>query len=290
MPVDLYIGGAEHAVLHLLYARFWHKLLYDRGAVSTPEPFQQLVNQGMILGEDGEKMSKSRGNVINPDKIVTEYGADTLRLYEMFMGPLTKSPKAWSTQGVNGVRGFLDRVWRMIIDENAETPVVCAAVQDIAPSEPQNRVLHKTIKAVTQDLDTLSFNTAIARMMEFTNFFLKEDVRPKSAMERLVLLLSPLAPHICEELWQALGHTESLAYHAWPTFDERLIQEDTVEIPVQIKGKLRSKVIVPAGADREALEAAARADAKISELLADQTVVKVVVVPGRLINFVTKGS
>ncbi|NIL96101.1 MAG: leucine--tRNA ligase [Planctomycetales bacterium] len=290
MPVDLYIGGAEHAVLHLLYARFWHKLLYDRGVVSTPEPFRKLVNQGMILGEDGEKMSKSRGNVINPDKIVTEYGADTLRLYEMFMGPLTKSPKAWSTQGVNGVRGFLDRVWRMIVEEDAEQPVVCGAVQDVAPTEPQNRVLHKTIRAVTHDLETLSFNTAIARMMEFTNFFLKEDVRPKSAMQQLVLLLSPLAPHLCEELWQVLGHSGTLAYHPWPKYDESLIAEDTVEIPVQIQGRLRGKIAVPSDADRDAMETAARTDPKIAQLLADQTVVKVVVVPGRLVNFVMKGS
>ncbi|MGB6045845.1 MAG: class I tRNA ligase family protein, partial [Pirellulales bacterium] len=208
-------------------------------------------------------------------------------LYEMFMGPLTAT-KPWSMEGVSGVRNFLDRVWRMIVDEDAETTQLNSAVQGIDATEQQNRVLHKTIKAVTHDLDTLSFNTAIARMMEFTNFFLKEDVRPQFAMEQLVLLLSPLAPHICEELWRRLGHEDTLAYHAWPVFDESLIQEDTVEIPVQIKGKLRSKVSVPTDADRDTIEAAARADQKTAELLAEQTVVKVVVVPGRLINFVTR--
>ena len=202
MPVDLYVGGAEHAVLHLLYARFWHKVLFDRGYVSGPEPFQKLVNQGMILGDNNEKMSKARGNVVNPDNVVREYGADALRLYEMFMGPL-EAVKPWSMDGVSGVRGFLDRAWRMIIDDRAESMQLNAAVQPIEPTAEQNRMLHKTIKAVANDLEQLSFNTAIARMMEFTNFFLKEDVRPKSAMERFVLLLSPFAPHLAEELWQA---------------------------------------------------------------------------------------
>ena len=201
MPVDLYVGGAEHAVLHLLYARFWHKVLFDRGYVSGQEPFQKLVNQGMILGDNNEKMSKARGNVVNPDEVVHEYGADALRLYEMFMGPL-EAVKPWSMDGVSGVRGFLDRAWRMIIDDRAEAMLLNAAVQSIEPTPEQNRILHKTIKAVTNDLEQMSFNTAIARMMEFTNFFLKCDVRPKSAMERFVLLLSPFAPHLAEELWQ----------------------------------------------------------------------------------------
>ena len=222
MPVDLYVGGAEHAVLHLLYARFWHKVLFDRGYVSTPEPFQKLVNQGMILGENGEKMSKSRGNVVNPDEVVKEYGADALRLYEMFMGPL-EAVKPWSMDGVSGVRGFLDRVWRMILDDRAEAVALNPAVQDVEPTAKQNRVLHKTIKAVTDDLEHMSFNTAIARMMEFTNFFLKSEVRPRLAMEKLVLLLSPLAPHIAEELWQALGHADTLAYEPWPAFDAAAI-------------------------------------------------------------------
>ena len=352
MPVDLYVGGAEHAVLHLLYARFWHKVLYDRGYVSTPEPFQKLVNQGMILGEmefsgyqdqagawvsasdvkmnpagqpicrnthevvtprkvqpgevekKGEsfvlkarpeirvesrayKMSKSRGNVVNPDEVVREYGADSLRLYEMFMGPL-EAVKPWSMEGVNGVRGFLERVWRMIVDERSEQPVLSAAVRDVEPTEEQNRMVHKTIKAVTADLDAMAFNTAIARMMEFTNFFLKEDVRPRSAMEKLVLLLSPYAPHIAEELWQLLGHEKTLAYEPWPKYDEAATRDNMVEIPVQIQGKLRSRIVVPAGADRAELERAAKADPKVAELLAGKQIVKTIVVPGRTVNFVIR--
>jgi leucyl-tRNA synthetase len=288
MPVDLYIGGAEHAVLHLLYARFWHKVLYDRGVVSRPEPFQKLVNQGMILGENNEKMSKSRGNVINPDAIVCEYGADSLRLYEMFMGPLEAS-KPWSMQGVNGVFGFLGRVWRLIIDERAETMQLNAAVVDRAPNADENRILHQTIGAVTDDIAKLQFNTAISRMMEFTNYFTSANERPRAALEKFVLLLSPLAPHIAEELWQALGHQQSLAHEPWPEFDPSLAKEDSIEVPVQINGKLRSKLSVPTGADAAALEAAARADARVQELLNGKQVVKVIVVPGRLVNFVIKG-
>ena len=352
MPIDLYVGGAEHAVLHLLYSRFWHKVLYDRGVVSTPEPFQRLINQGMILGEveitgfqtsdgawvapadvafDAEKqpllrstgvplqtisvphdqaekkgdsfvlkshpeirldsraykMSKARGNVINPDTVVKEYGADSLRLYEMFMGPL-EATKPWSMDGVSGVRNFLDRVWRLIVNERAEAIALHESVQEIALGEEQNRMVHRTIKAVTEDIAALSFNTAIARMMEFTNFFTKEEVRPRQAMETIVLLLAPFAPHMAEELWQALGHSNTLAYEPWPRFDEAAIKQDTIEIPVQIKGKLRSKLIAPVDADAAQLEALARADARIAELLADQQVVKVVVVPSRLVNFVTR--
>jgi leucyl-tRNA synthetase len=287
MPVDLYIGGAEHAVLHLLYARFWHKVLYDRGIVSTPEPFQKLVNQGMILGENNEKMSKSRGNVINPDSVVSEYGADSLRLYEMFMGPL-EATKPWSTHGVNGVFDFLNRVWRLVVDERAETMQLNAAVVDRAPSADENRVLHQTIEIVTNRIKNLAFNTAISRMMEFTNHFTTASERPREVLEKFVLLLSPFAPHIAEELWQALGHTQSLAYQAWPEFDPALAKEDTIEIPVQINGKLRSKIAVPAGSDRAQIETSARSDARIVELLDGKQVAKVVVVPGRLVNFVLK--
>jgi leucyl-tRNA synthetase len=287
MPVDLYVGGAEHAVLHLLYARFWHKVLYDRGYTSGPEPFQRLVNQGMILGENNEKMSKARGNVVNPDEVVREYGADALRLYEMFMGPL-ESVKPWSMDGVSGVRGFLDRAWRMIVDDRAEQVELNPAVRQVEPNAEQNRVLHRTIKAVTADVEHLSFNTAIARMMEFTNFFLKEETRPRSAMERFVLLLSPFAPHVAEELWAALGHAKTLAYEPWPKFDEAAIREDTIEVPVQIGGKLRGRISVSAGADAATLEAAARAEPKIAELLAGRKVLKVIVVPGRMVNFVVK--
>ncbi len=341
MPVDLYVGGAEHAVLHLLYARFWHKVLYDRGYVGTPEPFMKLVNQGMILGEleftgykdeAGEwvnagglasagpvtpvrldpaqiekhgdvfvlkadpkikidsrayKMSKSRGNVVNPDDIVAGYGADSLRLYEMFMGPL-EAVKPWSMEGVSGVRGFLDRVWRMMIDERAEAVELNPAVKNVEPTAEQNRMLHKTVKAVTEDVEEMAFNTAIARMMEFTNFFLKQDPRPKAAMERFVLLLSPFAPHIGEELWQALGHADTLAYEPWPEYDEQAIQEEIIEIPVQINGKLRGRIRVPPDADRKTIESAARSSDRIAELLSGKTVGKVIVVPGRMVNFVVK--
>jgi leucyl-tRNA synthetase len=287
MPVDLYVGGAEHAVLHLLYARFWHKVLFDRGIVSTAEPFRKLVNQGMILGENNEKMSKSRGNVINPDAIVAEYGADSLRLYEMFMGPLEAS-KPWSMQGVNGVFGFLNRVWRLIIDERAESMHLNAAVVDRPPNADENRILHQTIRAVTDDIRTLSFNTAISRMMEFTNHFTTASERPREVLENLALLLSPFAPHMAEELWEALGHKQSLAYAPWPIFDAALAKEDTIEVPVQVNGKVRSKITVPADADKATLEAAARADERIAELLMGKEIVKVVVVTGRLVNFVVK--
>jgi leucyl-tRNA synthetase len=287
MPVDLYVGGAEHAVLHLLYARFWHKVLFDRGYVSTREPFQKLVNQGMILGENGEKMSKSRGNVVNPDEVVKEYGADSLRLYEMFMGPL-EAVKPWSMEGVSGVYGFLGRVWRMIVDDRAEGTRLNEAVRDEPPTPEQNRVLHKTIKAVSGDVEQMSFNTAIARMMEFTNYFLKQPTRPKAAMESLVLLLSPFAPHIAEELWEALGHGQTLAFEPWPRYDKAALKEDTVEVPVQINGKLRGKIVVASDVDKEALESAARSDSHVAELLSGKTVVKTVVVPGRMVNFVVR--
>ncbi|MEO2031172.1 MAG: leucine--tRNA ligase [Planctomycetaceae bacterium] len=287
LPVDLYVGGAEHAVLHLLYARFWHKLLFDRGHVSTPEPFSRLVNQGMILGENGEKMSKSRGNVINPDDVVREYGADSLRLYEMFMGPL-EQVKPWSTHGVEGVYRFLGRVWRMVIDDRAEHVSLNAAVSDSEPTEEQSRLLHKTIKAVSADVDRLSFNTAISRMMEFTNFMGNQDDRPQAVLEPFVLLLSPFAPHLAEELWQVLGHTESLAYESWPQFDDALLIEDTVEIPVQVNGKLRTKIQVPNGADQAALQSAAEANETMQQQLAGRNIVKVIAVPGRMINFVVR--
>jgi len=287
MPVDLYVGGAEHAVLHLLYARFWHKVLYDRGVVSTQEPFQKLVNQGMILGGNNEKMSKSRGNVVNPDAVVAEFGADSLRLYEMFMGPL-EATKPWSMDGVSGVYGFLGRVWRMIVDERSEELILNPAVVDTPPGIEQNRVLHQTIKAVTEDVSELRFNTAIARMMEFTNFFTKETSRPREAMTSFVLLLSPFAPHIAEELWQVLGHRESIACAPWPEFNHELAKEHTVEVAVQIKGKVRSKINVPADADQQTILTAAKEDPKIAALLAGKSIVKEIVVPGRLVNFVIK--
>jgi leucyl-tRNA synthetase len=263
-------------------------VLYDRGIVSTAEPFQKLVNQGMILGENGEKMSKSRGNVINPDSIVKEYGADSLRLYEMYMGPLEDS-KPWSMQDVNGVHNFLNRVWRLVIDDRVEELVLNASVVDRPATDEESRVLHKTIEAVTDDIDKLKFNTAIARMIEFTNHFTKATERPKAVLESFVLLLAPFAPHMAEELWQALGHRKTLAYEPWPIFDPNLARDDTVEVPVQINGKVRSKVAVAADADAATIEQAARADVRIAELLADKQLVKTVVVPGRLVNFVVKG-
>jgi leucyl-tRNA synthetase len=321
MPVDLYIGGAEHAVLHLLYSRFWHKVLFDRGYVSHAEPFQKLVNQGMILSyayrdqrgalisgdmvkDDGEgapshvetgealerivaKMSKSLKNVIDPEGVVQEYGADALRLYEMFMGPL-EATKPWSMNGVNGVRNFLDRVWRLIIDPRSESNTVLEAVVDVAPTGEQNRVIHTTIGAVTRDIEQLSFNTAIARMMEFVNFFTKETVRPRSAMDTIVLLLAPFAPHVAEELWQALGHATSLAYHPWPRYDEALTKESEIEVPLQVNGKVRGKVVVSATCTAEELEAAARKHDRLSELIEGKQIVKVVVVAGRMVNFVVK--
>jgi leucyl-tRNA synthetase len=340
MPVDLYIGGAEHAVLHLLYARFWHKVLFDRGMVSTAEPFHKLVNQGMILGEmeitgyqraDGawvnpseaeaagakavrvaatdaekrgegfvlaaqpeiklesraHKMSKARGNVVNPNAVVEKFGADSLRLYEMFMGPL-EATKPWSTDGVSGVRGFLDRVWRMIVNERVESIELNPAVQAVEPTLEQNRMLHRTIHAVTQDLERLSFNTAIAKMMEFTNYFFKCDPRPRLAMEQLVLLLAPFAPHIAEELWRLLGHADTLAYETWPSYQPELLKSDTVEIPVQINGKLRGKIEAATGASKEELETLARADSRIAELLAGKQVVKVIALPNKMVSFVVK--
>jgi leucyl-tRNA synthetase len=340
MPVDLYVGGAEHAVLHLLYSRFWHKVLYDRGHVSCPEPFGKLVNQGMILGEveftgyrraaggwvsagqqqagdiaarvpadqvekQGEhfvlrdapnirvesrayKMSKSRGNVVNPDQIVRDFGADSLRLYEMFMGPL-EATKPWSTTGVGGVRGFLDRCWRLVVDDRAEeitlAPQVCADV----PTADQLRELHRLIDKVTRDIQALSFNTAIARMMEFVNFCTPLDRRPRPILEPFVAVLAPFAPHLAEELWEILGRPAPVSLAAWPGVDERWLKDDTVEIPVQVQGKLRGRVTVPADADAAALQAAAAADPKIAELLAGKQILKIVAVPGRLINFVVKG-
>ena len=260
-----------------------------------PENEVEKHGEGFVLKADpavkvdsrAYKMSKARGNVVNPDEVVREYGADALRLYEMFMGPL-EAVKPWSMDGVSGVRGFLDRAWRMIIDDRAEALALSPAVRDAAPTAEQNRMLHKTIKAVAADVEQLSFNTAIARLMEFVNFFLKQEVRPRSAMEQFVLLLSPLAPHAAEELWAALGHPTTLAYEPWPKHDEGAIKEETVEVPVQINGKLRGKIRVAADANKPALEAAARADAKIAELLAGKTVVKSIVVPGRMVNFVVK--
>jgi leucyl-tRNA synthetase len=232
-------------------------------------------------------MSKSRGNVVNPDDIVREYGADSLRIYEMFMGPL-EATKPWNMTGVNGVRGFLDRAWRMIVDHSAETIVIHEAVNDDSLTAEQLKILHRTIQSVTTDTAGMRFNTAVARMMEFVNFFTKSKCRPREAMEKFVLLLSPYAPHLAEELWQILGHAETLAYEPWPEFDESLTRDDSVEIAVQVNGKLRAKITVPADADRAVLEDMASNDEKLVKILSQMNVVKVVVVPGRLVNFVVR--
>ena len=340
-------------MLHLLYSRFWHKVLFDRGHVHTAEPFQKLVNQGMILGETeytayreaagawvsaehvreveathvdmrvrppvpvevvkldeedvtkkgdswvrtdepairvdarAHKMSKSRGNVINPDSVVDEYGADALRLYEMFMGPL-EATKPWSMKGVEGVYRFLGRAWRMIVDHEADSVQFDPRVQDVQPTTEQAQLVARTVAAVTDDIEAMRFNTAISRLMEFVNSFTGQAVRPKASMEAFVLLLSPFAPHLAEELWEILGHAESLAYAPWPTFDPALLIDSEVEIPVQIGGKLKTRITVPADADAAAIEAAAKADPKIAALLEGKTIVKAVVIPGKMANFVVK--
>ncbi len=341
MPVDLYVGGAEHAVLHLLYARFWHKVLFDAGVVSTKEPFHKLVNQGMILGEleytlfrdpesgepvsylsdawqarpDGwkeqklaeaevekrgdqmvwkqqpaivvrakaEKMSKSRGNVINPDDIVREHGADALRLYEMFMGPLTQV-KPWSMKGVEGVSRFLNRVWRLAVDDETGEP--SAQLSDEPPTEAQLRALHAVIKKVTTGIEKMEYNTAISAMMIFLNDATSWERRPKAVLGPFVQILAPFAPHIAEEIWQRLGHSESLACEPWPTWDESVLAEKEIELPIQVNGKVRGRVTVPADAGKDAVLAAAKACPAVLPYLEGKTVRKEIVVPGRMVNLV----
>ena len=348
MPVDLYVGGAEHAVLHLMYSRFWHKLLFDRGHVSHAEPFQKLVNQGMILGETeftgfqdngawvsakevdfdggvgrvkrsqkeidkvrlveeqvekkGEffvlkdngdiridarayKMSKSRGNVINPDEVVSAFGADSLRLYEMFMGPL-EATKPWSMRGVEGVFRFLGRVWRLFVDERAESVALSPAVNSDPADKETLRFLHKTIQKVTDDLDGMRFNTAISAMMEYTNHLTPMATKSRDALEPFVLLLAPYAPHLAEEMWSLLGHNTTLAYAPWPIADKTLLVADTIEIPVQIAGKVRARISVPPGLSHDALQAAALADPKIQAQLAGKTIKKAIIVLDKMVNLV----
>ena len=355
MPVDLYVGGAEHAVLHLLYARFWHKVLFDAGVVSTPEPFGRLVNQGMILGEveytgyrrvdTGElvsgdelllgvghgrsvlgssaesddlimvehvslaedqvvkkddkwfwrehpevpiraganKMSKSRGNVVNPDDVIAEYGADSLRLYEMFMGPLEQT-KPWSTRDVGGVHRFLARAYRLVID--SETNERSARVEQRESTKDELRDLHAAIKKVTEDIEGLRFNTAIAAMMEYVNSATKRDTIAQSDAETFTLLLAPFAPHLAEELWTQLGHTESLTYAAWPQHDESLLVEDTITLAVQVNGKVRGTIDVAAEADKATVLEAAKAEENVARYLEGKTLRREIVVPGRLVNLV----
>ncbi|APH04019.1 leucine--tRNA ligase [Bacillus weihaiensis] len=281
LPVDIYIGGAEHAVLHLLYARFWHKVLYDLGVVHTKEPFQKLFNQGMILGENNEKMSKSKGNVVNPDEIVASHGADTLRLYEMFMGPLDASI-AWSTTGLDGARRFLDRIWRLFIEDNGElSPKITNDSSDTL-----ERVYHQTVKKVTEDMEGLRFNTAISQLMVFINEAYKATVLPKEYVEGFVKLLSPIAPHLAEELWNKLGYSTTIAYDAWPAFDEAKLVENEVEIVVQVNGKVRAKLSVAKDVTKDQLEEIALADDRVKEQIEGKTIRKVIAVPGKLVNIV----
>ncbi len=276
--VDLYIGGAEHAVLHLLYARFWHKFLYDIGVVDYDEPFRRLVNQGMIYGEDGQKMSKSRGNVVNPDEVISEHGADTLRMYEMFMGPLEVA-KSWDTQAIGGVRRFLERVWRLV----HEFPVT-----DTKRPAHIEAAMHRAIKKVTQDTDNFRFNTAISALMVYVNVLYKESSQCREALRTLILLCAPYVPHIAEELWEHLGFSPSVCTRPWPEFNEELVREDEVTIVVQVNGKVRDKFNIAANADRQTLETTALSREKVAARIGDASIKKVIVVPGKLVNIVAK--
>jgi len=308
--VDLYVGGTEHAVLHLLYARFWHKLLFDLGYVSTSEPFFKLVNQGLILGEDGQKMSKARGNVVNPDDMIAEYGADALRLYEMFLGPL-EMVKPWSTRGVKGVYLFLGRVWRLFVDESSETQFeqdlsaepqraaellekiqISPAIKSLEPTPAQLKTLHACIRKVTQDLDGLRFNTAISALMIFINEAMTWETHPGCVLRDFLILLQPFAPHLAEELWSKLHASpithdaQDLSYAPWPKFDPALLVESTLQIPVQVNGKLRDVITIPASASQAELEAAANASEKVKPFIDGKTVKKIIVVPKKLVNIV----
>lgn len=282
--VDLYVGGAEHAVLHLLYARFWHKFLYDIGVTTEKEPFQKLVNQGMILGDNNEKMSKSRGNVVNPDDVVEEYGADTLRLYEMFMGPL-ESAVAWSEDGLDGSRRFLDRVWRLILDEEGELRDRITTIND----GQLDVVYHQTVKKVTEDFENMNFNTAISQMMIFINEANKATSLPFDYMKGFIKLLAPVAPHLSEELWQRLTQSQDgISYEPWPEYDENLLTEDTVEVVFQVNGKVRAKDQAASDISKDDLEALALANETIQSNLEGLDIVKVIVLPGKLVNIVAK--
>jgi leucyl-tRNA synthetase len=292
--VDLYVGGTEHAVLHLLYARFWHKVLFDLGYVSKPEPFQRLVNQGIILGEDNQKMSKSRGNIVNPDTVIDEYGADAFRCYEMFMGPLEQM-KPWSMRGVEGVARFLARVWRLFMTEDqAGNWRLSARVRDVDPTGAQRKITHATIKKVTRDIESLSFNTAISQMMIFVNAFIPQqgtEMLPLSAMRTFLVLLNPFAPHLTSELWENLNgafrdNAGDIAAQKWPDYDERLLVEDEAEIVIQINGKVRDRMSVSSLATEEETKTAALGSPKIQKLTAGKTIRKIIVVPRKLVNIV----
>ena len=287
MPVDIYIGGSEHAVGHLLYARFWQMFLYDLGYVSHPEPFKKLFNQGMILGEDGAKMSKSRGNVINPDNVIEEFGADSMRLFEMFMGPL-ESSKPWSTDGIAGMNRFINRVWRLIVDDN--TGEIKSSIVDEAPDEKQNKLLHKTIKKVTTDIEDgdMKFNTSIAQMMIMANELYKMEKISKEVIEKFIILLSPFSPHISEELWQRLGHEGTIANTPWPEYEEGLAKADSVVIAFSVNGKVRGKMEMDYDTDEKTMEQAALDDEKVKKYIIGKDIVKIIVVKNRMVNIVVK--
>jgi len=284
--VDLYIGGAEHAVLHLLYARFWHKVLFDIGVVSTPEPFYKLVNQGLILGADSQKMSKSRGNVVNPDDVIAEFGADSLRLFEMFMGPL-EQVKPWSTKGVEGVYRFLGRVWRLVMVENQEGEwIPNPAVQDVAPSPGLVKVTHHAIKKITEDVEALRFNTCISELMVLTNELTKAETKPLSTLKVLLTLLSPFAPHLAEELWEILKFEGMACQQTWPAFDPALLVESEVEIVIQVNGKIREKVTVPTSFTAADYEAMIKGHPSLPRWIGDKQLKKIISVPQKIVNIV----
>ncbi|MBU2499829.1 leucine--tRNA ligase, partial [bacterium] len=284
MPVDLYLGGTEHAVLHLMYARFWHKVLFDLGLVSTTEPFRKLRNQGMILGENGEKMSKSRGNVVNPDDVIRDQGADALRLYLMFLGPLERD-KPWNTHGIEGVRRFLERVWRLVFDEEDG---LAAPVQDVPPTDEALRILHRTIDAVTTMTEDLRFNTAISQMMVFVNEMNQLEVRPRSVLEDFVKLLGPYAPHLAEEIWAKLGNSGTLTHVPWPAADPRYLVADLITVVVQVNGKVRDQLQVAPDADQETVKAMALDSPKIRQWTEGKQITKTIYVPGKLVSVVVK--
>ena len=290
--VDLYVGGTEHAVLHLLYARFWHKVLFDLGYLSKPEPFQRLVNQGIILGEDNQKMSKSRGNIVNPDDVIAEYGADAFRCYEMFMGPLEQM-KPWSMRGVEGVARFLARVWRLFTTENqAGEWELSAKLKDVDPDKAEQKIMHSTIKKVTEDIESFSFNTAISQMMIFVNAFTNAETIPVSAMRTFLTLLNPFAPHLTSELWEKLNINfkpvrGDITEQKWPVYDEGLLAEDEIEIPVQVNGKFQGVLNIFVAATKEEIINAAEKLPKVKQRITDGYI-KVLVVPNKVVNFVTK--
>ena len=282
-PVDLYVGGAEHAVLHLLYARFWHKFLYDLGVVPTPEPFMKLVNQGMILGSNHEKMSKSKGNVVNPDEIVDQYGADTLRLYEMFMGPLTESVP-WDPKGLHGANKWVHRVWRLIMDDNNHLRDRISTIND----GKLDKVYNQTVKKVTEDYERMHFNTAISQLMVFVNEAYKVDDLPVEYIKGFIKMIAPIMPHMAEELWSQFNESDTITYQPWPTYDPSKIVEDEVEMIVQVNGKVRAKLKLAKDTDKDSAEKAALADDNVQKFVAGKDIKKVIVVPNKIVNIVAK--